>query len=368
MKTKRKKSMRRGEHNSDGGTMPGGNVSRQCEDNVGVIDASHWGVRYITSTLQGWRGTFAHFSWLRNHRPSLSSPFRDACRQWLRVMSSSGHRELGESNIVLVGGVPKDGLIPGTTYWVISEGGVVGELITNTPLARRFLGEVTYLGTVIDAAGRTLTLQEFAVPPVARFKDHGAPISLIVGTGPEVGKTTAGLGLLRTFLAKGHTTVIVLKATGTSSFAEIANYQDYGAAQVFDCVDFGLPTTYPSERKDMQRIFDRALDTCLTMPADAVVIECGGDMLAANIPVFLKRLKRRRSRATVVLAAADPLGAFGGTQMLRDIGLPANLITGPCTDTPASQQRTKSLCKTPAMNMLRRGELIHDDSPVGSKN
>ena len=138
------------------------------------------------------------------------------------------------------------------------------------------------------------------------------------------------------------------------SFAEIANYQDYGAAQVFDCVDFGLPTTYPSERKDMQRIFDRALDTCLTMPADAVVIECGGDMLAANIPVFLKRLKRRRSRATVVLAAADPLGAFGGTQMLRDIGLPANLITGPCTDTPASQQRTESLCKTPAMNMLRR--------------
>ena len=119
-------------------------------------------------------------------------------------------------------------------------------------------------------------------------------------------------------------------------------------------MDFGLPTTYPSERKDMQRIFDRALDTCLTMPADAVVIECGGDMLAANIPVFLKRLKRRRSRATVVLAAADPLGAFGGTQMLRDIGLPANLITGPCTDTPASQQRTESLCKTPAMNMLRR--------------
>ena len=52
----------------------------------------------------------------------------------------------------------------------ISEGGVVGELMTKTPLARRFLGEVTYLGTAIDAAGRTLTLQEFAVPPVAISK------------------------------------------------------------------------------------------------------------------------------------------------------------------------------------------------------
>ena len=92
------------------------------------------------------------------------------------------------------------------------------------------------------------------------------------------------------------------------------------------------------------------------MPADAVIVECGGDMLAANIPVFLKRLKRRRSRAKVVLAAADPLGALGGTRMLRDIGLPVNLITGPCTDTPASQRRTQSLCKRPAMNMARRDD------------
>ena len=266
-------------------------------------------------------------------------------------LGTPGHRE---SNIVLVGGIPKGGLVPGKTYWVLSDSGVVGELMTSTPLAKGFLGQATYLGTVIGDGGRTLALRQFAVPVAARFEDHGATLSLIVGTGPEVGKTTAGLGVLRTFLAKGHSTVIVLKATGTSSVAEISNYQDYGAAQVFDCVDFGLPTTYPSKRKGMERVFDRALDTCLTMPADAVVIECGGDMLAANIPVFLRRLKRRRSNTKVVLAAADPLGAWGGVRMLRDIGLPVNLITGPCTDTPASQQRTQSLCRTPAMNMARQ--------------
>ena len=270
---------------------------------------------------------------------------------------------------MLVGGVPNGGLVPGRKYWVLSESGVVGELITNTPLAKRFLGQVTYLGTVVDDSGKKFTLRQFAVPAVTRFKDHGAPLSLIVGTGPEVGKTTAGLAVLRTFMTKGHATVIVLKATGTSSVAEIANYQDYGAAQVFDCVDLGLPTTYPSERKGMERIFDRAIDTCLAMPADAVIVECGGDMLAANIPVFLRRLKRRRSNAKVVLAAADPLGAWGATRMLRDIGLPVNLITGPCTDTPASQRRTQSLCKSPAMNMAQEGRLsgwpIHEGEPGG---
>src|SRR5262249_45375871 len=139
-------------------------------------------------------------------------------------LGTPGHRE---SNIVLVGGVPEGGLTPGQTYWVISESGVVGELINGTPLAKRFLGQATYLGTVIDGAGRPLALRQFAVPAAATFVDHGAPLSLIVGTGPEVGKTTAGLGILRTFLAKGHATVVVLKATGTSSFAEIANYKDY---------------------------------------------------------------------------------------------------------------------------------------------
>src|SRR5262249_369108 len=266
-------------------------------------------------------------------------------------LATPGHRE---SNIVLVGGIPKGGLIPERTYWMISDSGVVGELITRTPLAQRFLGEVKYLGRVIDRGGRTLALRHFAVPCVDHLKDRGATLCLIVGTGPEVGKTTAGIGVLRTFLAKGCGTVIVLKATGTSSFAEIANYVDHGAAQAFDCVDFGLPTTYPSNRKGMERIFDRALDTCLAMPADALVVECGGDMLAANSPVFLKRLKMRRSRTRVVLAAADPLGAWGGTQMLRNIGLPVNLITGPCTDTPASQRRTQSLCRIPCLNMARR--------------
>jgi hypothetical protein len=120
-----------------------------------------------------------------------------------------------------------------------------------------------------------------------------------------------------------------------------------------------LPTTYPSNRKGIGRLFDKALDTCLSIPADAVLIECGGDMLGANVPVFLKRLKRRRSRVKVILVAADAIGALGGTRMLRDLGLSVDLITGPCTDTLTLRERTQTLCRTPAMNMARS-----EDVPV----
>jgi hypothetical protein len=66
----------------------------------------------------------------------------------------------------------------------------------------------------------------------------------------------------------------------------------------------------------------------------------------------LRRLKRRRTHPKIILAARDALGAFGATAMLRKMGLPVDLITGPCTDTPAGQQRTEALCRTQAMNLV----------------
>ena len=270
-------------------------------------------------------------------------------------LATAGHRE---STRWVVGGISKRGLVPGNYYWVLAESGVVGDLASGTSRAKSHLGQAKFLGTVVGDDGRTVTIRQFAEPAADRRRDHGAPVFLTLGTSAEVGKTTAGVTVLRTLLDNGHANVIALKATGTSGLTEIMTYQDYGAAQVFDCVDFGLPTTYPSNRKGIDRIFDKALDTCLSIPADAVLIECGGDMLGANVPVFLKRLKRRRSRVKVILAAADAIGALGGTRMLRGLGLTVDLITGPCTDTLTLRQRTQTLCRTPAMNMARSEDEI----------
>ena len=144
--------------------------------------------------------------------------------------------------------------------------------------------------------------------------------------------------------------MIALKATGTSSFAELARYLDFGAAEVFDCVDFGLPTTYPSNRSGISDVFANALDFCLSLPADALVVECGGDLFGASVPDFLACLKTRRFDLKVILAASDVLGA---KHALSEIGLDISLITGPCTDTPVLRERTGALCGTPAINLIR---------------
>jgi len=263
-------------------------------------------------------------------------------------LASPGYRE---STRWVVGRVPDGGLVPGRDYWVLADSGVVGELIGNSPRDKPHLGRVKYLGAVCNRRGAAVNIRQFAQTASRKARDRGAPVFLVVGTASDVGKTTAALAVLQALRDSGHRHLVALKATGTSSLDELSTYQDYGAAHVFDCIDFGLPTTYPSGRAGIARFFDQTLSGCLSIQSDGVVIECGGDLFGANVPVFLECLKDRRSELKVVLAAPDAAAALGAKAVLNDMGLSITVITGPCTDTPTLKKRTEALCGIPAVNM-----------------
>jgi hypothetical protein len=267
-------------------------------------------------------------------------------------LATPGYRE---SRRWAVGGIPAGGLVPGGDYWVLSDCGVVGELRSRSVLEMGHLGRVRYLGAVCRDHGETLNIRQFAVAG-GSGPDHSAPVYLILGTSSEVGKTTAGVAVLRSLRMQGHKTVIALKATGTPSISEIARYQDFGA-EAFDCIDFGLPTTYPAGRRGIGDLLGNALDFCLSLPAEAVIVECAGDPVSANAPELLACVKARRANPKVILAAADALGALGAKQVLAEIGLAISLITGPCTDTPTLRERTEALCGIPAINLFRGPDL-----------
>jgi hypothetical protein len=91
----------------------------------------------------------------------------------------------------------------------------------------------------------------------------------------------------------------------------------------------------------------------MAQPVEALLIECGGDILGANVPVFLRVLVATRPDTRVVLVAADSLAALGATSILAETGLRPMVLTGPCTDTPTIQARTQALCGIPAINMAK---------------
>jgi hypothetical protein len=268
-------------------------------------------------------------------------------------LATPGYREATRS---VCGCIPAGGLVPGECYWVLAAAGVVGELVGDSPFDEEYVGRVRYLGPVAQDREERLNIRQFALT-VALGTDRNAPVYLVVGTSGEAGKTTAGIAVLRALRLRGHRTVIALKATGGCSVAEIASYQDFGAAQAFDSVDFGLTGTYPAGRDGITEFFGKVLNFCLSLPADALVIECGGDLLGANVPEFLACLKERRCELKIIVAAGDTLGAMGAKQALAESGLAISLITGPCTDTPIMRERTEALCGVPAINLLRGSDL-----------
>jgi len=265
-------------------------------------------------------------------------------------LGTAGYRE---SIRWVSGHVPVGGLKPDNIYWMIADSGIVGELAADPPTDMAYFGSVRHLGAVRSARGEKLNIRQFALPKKSGpYREQ--PVYLVVGTCGNIGKTTAGIAILRSLLAAGHKTVIALKATGTSSFEEIARYRDFGAAQAFDPIDFGLPTTFPSSRDGIDAIFAGMLDLCLSQPGDALVIECGGDLFGASVPEFLACLKARQIAVKTILTAGDAPGAMGAKRVLDEIGLEISLITGPCTETPTLRERTESLCGVPAMNLFHR--------------
>ena len=268
-------------------------------------------------------------------------------------LATPGHRE---STRWVVGHVPSGGLQPGADYWVLADSGIVGALDGASVLPKMHLGRARLVGTLIGDDAQVLNLRDFA-PFAAAWSgaDRGVPITAILGTSSEVGKTTAGLAVLQTLLSRGHGNVVAFKATGTASIQEIARYADHGARHVLDAVDFGLPSTYPSGRDGIAGIFETAIARILSIDADAILIEFGGDLFGANVPVFLDILKRRRPGMQIVLAASDAAAALGSQAFLDGMGLEISVFTGPCTDTPTLRDRTEALSRRPAMNLFNAG-------------
>ena len=64
----------------------------------------------------------------------------------------------------------------------------------------------------------------------------------------------------------------------------------------------------------------------------------------------------RGALSGIVLCAQDPVGAWGGVQLLKDrYGLQASLVSGRVTDTPVGRRYCEGKLAVPAWNALIDG-------------
>ncbi|HTG32391.1 MAG TPA: hypothetical protein VLB76_05630 [Thermoanaerobaculia bacterium] len=252
-------------------------------------------------------------------------------------------------------------LAPGDTVHLLNIGGVIGICDSvnpdlGPPFECEVLGAVLhfpYLGERIGVAarigGEPLSLE-------APIDSAGVPVIALVGSCMNCGKTAAACTLVR-HLSHGGLTVDGLKATGVSLRRDVLAMEDAGARATAIFTDFGVVSTTPANAPALTR-------TLVTRLAagrpDVIVAELGDGLLGAyGVAAILEDERIRAAFTAVVLAANDPVAAWGGVRMLREqFGIEPVAVTGPATDNVAGTRIIEEVVGVPAINARTDGERL----------
>jgi hypothetical protein len=236
---------------------------------------------------------------------------------------------------------------------ILNLGGVTGICDSINPdLGEPFIVEV--LGQVLtfpylgERIGIPAHITQNAIPVSSRREMNGVPVVAIVGTTMSAGKTAAACGLVQAFSRNGLK-VMAAKCTGVSLRRDILAMEDAGAKRIGIFTDHGIVTTTPEVAPNVTR-------TLLTQLAadrpDVIILELGDGLLGLyGVDAILNDVDIRATFGAVVLAASDPVAAWGGVQLLRDRhSLGTTVVTGPATDNAAGIRLVEAQAKAPGIN------------------
>ncbi len=221
---------------------------------------------------------------------------------------------------------------------LLNMGGVIGKCDgVNPDLGDPFdcevLGQVLHFPYLAERVGVPAHISQGAIPLESTLDVGGVPVVAVVGSCMNAGKTHAACALIQAFVHLGLR-VAACKATGVSLRRDILAMQDAGASRTLIFTDLGIVTTTPE-------VAPQATRTLLTQVAadrpDVIVLELGDGLIGLyGVDAILDDPELRAAFHTVILAANDPVAAWGGVQLLKErYGLEADLITGPATDNVA---------------------------------
>lgn len=244
-------------------------------------------------------------------------------------------------------------LAPGDTINILNLGGVLGVCDSVNPdLGRPFDCEV--LGTVLhfpylgERIGVPARVGEEKLDLDAKLATRGVPVVALVGSCMNAGKTAAACALVRE-LSHSGLRVDALKATGVSLRRDVLAMEDAGARRTGLFTDLGIVSTTAVNAPAAAR----TLLTALAGGApDLIVAELGDGLLGAyGVDAILAAADLRAAFTAVVLAANDPVAAWGGVRLLREeYGIEPDAVTGPATDNLVGTQQIEGRTGVAAIN------------------
>jgi hypothetical protein len=216
------------------------------------------------------------------------------------------------------------------------------------PFACEVLGQILHFPYLGERIGVPAHISQGALPTVDTIDVRGVPVVAIVGSSMNAGKTAAACALVQAFAHRGlH--VVAGKATGVSLRRDILAMEDAGARRTLIFTDFGVVTSTPDDAPRTARTMLSALSD---ERPDVIVLELGDGLLGLyGVDSILADKAIRETFSSVVLAASDPVSAWGGVRLLRErYDLPTTVVTGPATDNSAGSKLVEAQTGAVARN------------------
>ena len=253
-----------------------------------------------------------------------------------RVIGAFGHRA------ATLEGVGSWMEIDGSEMNAMTSAGLFGRftsvsMLLPRPMTLKYTGHVT-------RSGRKVSMRDFAIEAAPR--ELRLPAILMVGTSMSAGKTMTGKYACQILSGLGYR-VIGTKLTGAGRYRDILSFRDHGAAEIYDFVAAGLPSTVVPE-EEFRRAIRPLLSHLASRDADFMVVEAGASPLepyngAAAIEELGANIR------CCILCATDPYAVVG---VQKAYGLRPDLVAGPATNTTAALDLVEKLTGLPGINII----------------
>ena len=254
-------------------------------------------------------------------------------------------------------------LAPGDTVHLLNIGGVLGICDSvnpdlGPPFECEVLGAVLhfpYLGERIGVAGAHR--QRDARPRGATLDADGVPVVALVGSCMNCGKTAAACALVR-HLATAASPWTASRRPASRCGGTCSPWRTPGRATTGLFTDLGIVSTTRGERPGGD---PHPGDPARRRAGRTPSWPSSGDGLlgAYGVAAILDDAEIRAAFTAVVLAANDPVAAWGGVRMLRErFGIEPVAVTGPATDNLAGTRIIEEAVGVPAINARTDGERL----------
>lgn len=258
-------------------------------------------------------------------------------------------------------GVVPETVQVGDHLHMLNLGGVIGRCTSHNPEVGP-PARIEILGAVMrfPELGRRIGEPANIFPgpvPVQDSLDRLPPAVFIVGTSMHAGKTAAACSIIRGATRRGYR-VGCAKVTGVALRRDTLEMVDHGAHVAYTFADVGYPSTVGVDVLGAAR---GCLNAAAAYAVDLLVVELGDGLLGDyGVMDILRAQDLAAASGCFVLAAADPVGAWGGALLLEQIGLQAHVVTGPATDNEAGCRGIRAHTKAQAINARKQAEQLVD--------